>query len=439
MWIDGLIILALIALNGLFSGAEIATLSVRKTRLRELVDLGRPGARAVHALREQPERFLATVQVAITVVTAAAAAFGGDAFADRLARLVARIPALAMYAKQCGFALVVALIAYLSVVFGELVPKSLALRAAEGYALLVGGLLLGLSYVVRPVAWLLTASSNLVLRLFGNRTSFSEVRLSPDELQALVEEAAQTGALDERTSEIAARAIEFRRLAATSVMVPRSQILALPRTATQEQTLAAFQTQIHTRIPVYEGAVDNVIGYVALKDLVMQSLRSEPFTLQPFLRPPLFVPESIQAVDLLQRMQKQQGSLALIVNEQGGLQGLVTIEDLIEELVGEIIGEYERAPMAIHRDGAGSALIQGLTPVREVNRALGLKLLESSKFSTLAGLCIYLAGHIPAQGTKLTSPDGTELEIVEATPRRVRQIRLRRSSASVSPSGGGPG
>lgn len=439
MWIDGLIILALIALNGLFSGAEIATLSVRKTRLRELVDLGRPGARAVHALREQPERFLATVQVAITVVTAAAAAFGGDAFADRLARLVARIPALATYAKQCGFALVVALIAYLSVVFGELVPKSLALRAAEGYALLVGGLLLGLSYVVRPVAWLLTASSNLVLRLFGNRTSFSEVRLSPDELQALVEEAAQTGALDERTSEIAARAIEFRRLAATSVMVPRSQILALPRTATQEQTLAAFQTQIHTRIPVYEGAVDNVIGYVALKDLVMQSLRSEPFTLQPFLRPPLFVPESIQAVDLLQRMQKQQGSLALIVNEQGGLQGLVTIEDLIEELVGEIIGEYERAPMAIHRDGDGSALIQGLTPVREVNRALGLKLLESSKFSTLAGLCIYLAGHIPAQGTKLTSPDGTELEIVEATPRRVRQIRLRRSSASVSPLGGGPG
>lgn len=433
MWIDALIILALIAVNGIFSGAEIATLSVRKTRLRELLESGKRGARAVQALRDQPERFLATVQVAITVVSAAAAAFGGDVFAEKLAGVVSRVPLLAPHAKQIGFALVVAVIAYLSVVFGELVPKSLALRAAESYSLLVGGLLLGLSYVAQPVVWLLTASSNLVLRLFGDQTSFTEARHSPDELQELVEEAAKTGSLDARTSEIASRAIDFRHLTAASVMVPRDQMLALPRSATQEQTRAAFQAQIHTRIPVFEGMMDNVVGYVALKDLVMQLLRNEPFTLEPFLRPALFVPENIKATDLLQKMQMRKGSIALVVDEQGMLLGLVTIEDLIEELVGEIVGEHERTPAAIIQESDGAALVLGVTPVREVNRQLGLELPEHPSFSTLAGLCIHLAGHIPEQGATLTSPDGSVLTIVEATPRRVRQVRLRPPSKPAPP------
>jgi putative hemolysin len=429
MWTDALIILALIAVNGLFSGAEIATLSVRKTRLRELVDENKRGARAVQALRDQPERFLATVQVAITVVSAAAAAFGGDVFAEKLARLVMRVPLLAPHAKQIGFALVVAIIAYLSVVFGELVPKSLALRAAEGYSLLVGGLLLFVSYVARPIVWVLTVSSNLVLRVFGDRTSFSEARLSPDELQELVEEAAKTGSLDARTSEIASRAIEFRHLTAASVMVPRDQMLALPRAATQAQTRSAFQSQIHTRVPIYEGTQDNIVGYVALKDLVMQWLRGELFSVEPFIRPALFVPASIKASDLLQKMQQRRGSIAMVVDEQGVLLGLVTIEDLIEELVGEIVGEHERAPATIVKEPDGAALILGVAPVREVNRVLGLELPEGSSFSTLAGLCIHLAGHIPEQGATLTSPDGSVLTIVEATPRRVRQIRLRPPSA----------
>lgn len=432
MWKDALIILTLIAVNGVFSGAEIATLSVRKTRLRELRESGRRGVRAVQALRNQPERFLATVQVAITVIGAAAAAFGGEVFADKLAAVAARVPILMPHAKQIGFALVVSIITYLSVVFGELVPKSLALRAAESYSLLVGGLLLGLAYVARPVVWLLTTSSNLVLRLFGDRTSFSEARLSPDELQELVEEAAKTGTLDPRTSEIASRAIDFRHLTASAVMVPRDQILALPRAATQAETRAAFQSQIHTRVPVYEGAVDNIIGYVALKDLVLQSLRNEPFSLQPFVRPALFVPESFKATDLLQRMQQQRGSLALVVDEQGVLLGLVTIEDLLEELVGEIVSEYDRAPTTVSREADGSALVLGVTPVREVNRVLGLNLPESASFSTLAGVCIHLAGHIPQQGTRLTAPDGTILEITEASPRRVRQVRLHPPPAPVA-------
>mgnify|MGYP000275841722 CR=1 FL=1 len=269
---EAIIILALILANGLFSGAEIAIISLRKTRLRELIDEGRKRARAVLLLREQPERFLATVQVGITVVSATAAAFGGDVFAERLAAYIRHVPRLAPFAKQLGFAIVVASISYLSLVLGELVPKSLALRAAEGYSMLTAPILLGLSYIARPLVWFLTASSNLVLRLFGDKTSFTESRFSPDELQELVEEAARTGSLDQRTSEIASRALEMRNLTAASVMVPRPNIVALSRDATVEQMRSILSKGMHTRLPVYDGSPDNIVGYVALKDMILPAL-----------------------------------------------------------------------------------------------------------------------------------------------------------------------
>lgn len=426
---EALIILILILANGVFSGAEIAVISLRKTRLRELIDSGHTRARAVQALRDQPEQFLATVQTGITVIGAAAAAFGGDVFAERLSRVLTQVGFLAPYAKQLGFALVVASIAFLSLVLGELVPKSLALRAGEGYAMLTAPLLLGLSYVARPFIWLLTASSNLVLRIFGDKTSFTETRLSPDELREMVEEAAKTGALDPRASELAARAIDFRELTVASVMVPRVHIVAIPRDATTEQVQQALARHVHTRIPVYEGTLDNIVGYVATKDILLPALRGEPFVAQKFLRPVRFVPGTVRALDLLHDMQQQRGSLALVVDEQGGIHGLVTIEDLIEELVGEIFSEQDVHPSSVQLEPGGTALVQGTAAVRDVNRALKLELPESEHWHTLAGLCITLAEEIPEQGARLKCPDGTELEIVEASPRRVRSVRVHPPSA----------
>ncbi|MFO0577998.1 MAG: hemolysin family protein [Polyangia bacterium] len=421
---EALLILALILANGVFSGAEIAVISLRKTRLRELIESGHARARAVQALRDQPERFLATVQTGITVISAAAAAFGGDVFAERLARLFLRVGVLAPYAKQLGFALVVALISFLSLVLGELVPKSLALRAGEGYAMLTGPLLLGLSYVAWPFIWLLTASSNLVLRLFGDKTSFTETRLSPDELREMVEEAAKTGALDPRASELATRAIDFRELTAAAVMVPRVQIVAIPRSASAEQVQQALASHVHTRIPVYEGALDNIVGYVATKDIILPALRGEPFAVDRFLRPARFVPGTMRALDLLHEMQQQRGSIALVVDEQGGLHGLVTLEDLIEELVGEIFSEQDAQTSLLQREPGGTALVPGTTAVRDVNRALRIELPESENWHTMAGLCITLAESIPEAGARIRCPDGTELEIVEASPRRVRSVRV---------------
>jgi putative hemolysin len=190
------VVLLLIAANGVLAGAEIAVLAVRSSRLRELVARGRPGARAVQTLRDDPERFLATVQVGITVVGSAAAVFGGASVAARLTPLFAEVPSLSRYAEDAALAVVVVLVSYLSLIFGELVPKSLALRSGERYALLVARPLQRLAALTRPVVRLLTASSNLVLKPFGDATSFAESRVSPDELRQLVDEAAKTGALE---------------------------------------------------------------------------------------------------------------------------------------------------------------------------------------------------------------------------------------------------
>lgn len=430
---DALIILALIFANGLFSGAEIAIISLRKTRLRELVDAGHRRARAVLALREQPERFLATVQVGITVVGAAAAAFGGEAFAARLATAFAHIPALAPYAKPLGFAVIVAGISFLSLVLGELVPKSLALRTAEGYSMLAAPLLLGLSYVARPLVWLLTASSNLVLRLFGDKTSFTESRFSPDEIQEIVEEAARTGSLDARTSEIASRALELRNLTAAAVMVPQPSMVVLSRDASAEQIIKVLGRKMHTRLPVFGTSPDNIVGYVSTKDLLLPALHRDPVNIDKLLRPIQFVPAATKAVNLLQVMQNRRSSMVIVVNEQGGAIGLVTIEDLLEELVGEIFSEYDPQSDFIRREPGGTFLVPATTPVRDINRALGLALPEGDEWISIAGLCLALAGMIPETGARLRTDNGTLLEVTAASPRRVRIVRIHPPPSSPAP------
>ncbi len=251
--VEIVIVLLLTLLNGVFSAAEIAVLSVRKTRLAELVAEGSRGARATQWLREQPERFLATVQIGITVLSTTAAAFGGDSLADDLAAWMApRAPWLGGGAHRLALVLVISLLSYLSIVLGELVPKSLALRNAERLALLLSPLLQGISSVARPLVWLFTASSNALLRLFGDHTSFVEARLSAEELQELVEEAGRTGSLDPGASEIASRAIDFRELTAFDVMVPRESIVSVSRAADlRRSSRTCSRRRRFARLPVY--------------------------------------------------------------------------------------------------------------------------------------------------------------------------------------------
>jgi len=426
MLVELLVVVALILANGVFAGAEIAVLALRKGRVRELAEGGGRFGLALKRLRDDPERFLSTVQIGITVVGASAAAFGGRTFAEDLEPIVARVPGLAPHASEVAFALVVALVSYLSIVLGELVPKSLALRMAERYARWVVGPILFLSVLVRPAVWVLTASSNVVLRAFGDRTSFAESKLSVEELRGILDEASEGGAVTEEAGEIASRALKLGELTAADVMLHRRFVVGLPVDADESEVRRVMLESGHRRTPVYRGTLDDVLGYVSWRDVLQRLWTGGSLDLSEMLRPAHFVPEATLAPELLETMRSRRLALSVVVDEHGGTAGIVTLEDLLEELVGEIVSEHDSAPtepVALQPDG--SALVPGTVSIWQVNHALDLDLPEPKAWTTVAGLCIELAGgRIPRSGERLSAPDGTVIEVREATERRVRAVRV---------------
>ena len=420
-----LITFLLILLNGVFAGAEMSIVSLRPSRVRHLVEQRRPGATAVLALQEDPETFLATVQIGITVVGATAAAFSGASIAVRLSPLFARLGLSPDTAHEIALATVVAAVSYLSLVFGELVPKSLALRSGEVYALLVARPLRTLASLMRPLVWFLTKSSNLVLRPFGDATSFTEARVSAEELRQMVDQAAKTGELESGSGEMASRAIEFGSLTAGDVMVPRNHVVAIPKSASPEEVRRLLLEHGHTRMPVYEGSLDNIVGYVTTTDVLALLLERDLLVIEDIIRPPLFVPETAKATRVLHDLRSQRLWMAVVVDEHGGVAGLLTVEDLIEEVVGELFSEREKPPELIHQEADGAALVRGDLPIREANRDLSLDLPEGDGWSTVAGLAVSLAGGIPRVGARINVGD-VEMEVVEASPRAVRRVRIRK-------------
>lgn len=411
--------------HGALAGAEIAIVTVRKTRIDELVSEGRGGAKALKRLRDDPENMFATAQTGISSIAAAAGAFGGVSLAKDLEPSLALLPYLGGSAPQLAFVLVVGFIAYLSLVVGELVPKSLALRSDERYALLIARPLLAASFVARPIVWFLTVSSNIVLRLFGDRTTFMESRLSPGEIQQLVDEATEAGSVDPAAGEIASRAIDFAGLLASHVMVPRHKVVGIPRSGTPEEIKRIVIEHGKTRLPVYEERIDDVVGYVTVRDLITLFLEQNLLVLEDTIRPAFKVQEDMRAVDLLAEMRKRRVQLAIVVDETGTMSGIITIEDLVEELVGEIASEHEALePSPIQREASGAFLVRGDVPLRDLNREADLALPEADTWSTVAGLCLELAGRIPKAGESFASPDGTALEIVAASPRQVKRVRV---------------
>lgn len=418
-----LVVIALVLANGLFAGAEIAILSVRKTRVQERANQGHRGARAVQTLRDEPERFLATVQIGITVVGSAAAVYGGSNIARDLTPILERA-GLGAYAHDVALASVITSISILSLVLGELVPKSLALRHPDGYAFLVSRPLLGLASIARPFVWFLTAASNLVLRMFGDRTSFTEARMSRDELQQLVEEAANSGSVDTKTSEIASRALDLVDLQVSEVMVRREEIVAIDTRASTEEVQRVILEQGHSRMPVYDGTLDHLIGYVIARDLLAVLWERGRVVIDDIVRPLHGFPLSARINVVLREMQSRRVQIAAVVDEHGGTAGIVTIEDLVEELIGDVIDEDEAPDQTVHTESATSATVAGWVPIRTVNRALGTALPIAREHTTMAGLCMALALAVPPAGTRLHAPDGTTIDVLDASPKRVRMVRV---------------
>jgi putative hemolysin len=279
--------------------------------------------------------------------------------------------------------------------------------------------------VARPLVVALTWTSNLVLKPLGDVTSFTESRVSADELRSIVDEAAQAGTVDAGSGEIASRALELGTLTAADVMVPRSLIRAIPVSAPPDEVRRTLLEQGHARMPVYRGTLDDVVGYVTAMDVLALQWERDLVVLDDIVRPPVFVPKSASAVSVLRQLREKRLWLAVVVDEHGGVAGLVTLEDLLEELVGELFTEREAPEPAIRKEPDGAFLVRASMPVREVNRELGLALPEGEGWSTLAGLAIALAGGIPRIGARLVASGGATLEVVEATARLVRTVRLR--------------
>jgi putative hemolysin len=283
-----------------------------------------------------------------------------------------------------------------------------------------------------------------VLSIFGDRTTFTETRVSPEELQVLVDEAARAGTVHPHAGEIASRAIDFGRLRAADVMVPRSQVVAVQKSISGEDLRHLLLEAGHWRIPVYGESLDDIVGYLAAKDLLALAWERQLIIVADLIRPAYFVPGTMDAPDLLKEMQHRRTHLAIVVDEQGGFAGIVTMEDLVEELVGEIFSEQStNVPDPIRVEPDGSAVVSGLVAIRDVNRALDVELPESPQWATIAGLALALAERIPQAGERLEVGNGVALEVLDASVRRVRSMRVipprsRPERAGATP-GGAPG
>lgn len=425
--IELLVILVLILANGVFAAAEIAIVSARKGRLEQQAQAGQQGATAALALAEQPNHFLSTVQVGITVIGTCAAAVGGASLADALARLLTTIPALASHAQSVALSLVVALISYLSLILGELVPKRLALQNAEGIAIRLAPMMRLLARLVGPVVSFLTASTELVLRLLG-RHDVAETPVTEDDVLALVREGAAEGTLDATEQDLIANVFTFTDRSVRSLMQPRTQMVAVEIATPLPIVLQIVTESGYSRLPVYAETLDRIAGILFAKDLLHAWGQAESITMGSLLREPVYLLESQRAVVAFQQLKQCRCGLAVVLDEYGQVAGLITMEDFIEELVGDIHDEYDQPDTAVVQREDGSYLVDGLLPFVELQERLALPdvgdTVREQDFETVAGLLLVLLGRIPTVGDTVHWADYI-LEVVDMDGQRIDKILLR--------------
>jgi putative hemolysin len=423
-----LVIVILVLLNAVFVAAEIALVTVRRTRIDQLAEEGKRGAVRVRSLIAQPGRFLAVIQLGITFVGFLAAAFAGVSLTVQLEGALREIPAIAPYAGAIALLVVTALLSFVTIVFGELVPKTLALAHPERYALLLSGLVEVMGRVLRPIVWALTQVTNGVNRLLGVR-DVDQNQISTEELKLLVERGGEQGILEAEEEQMINSIIELGSRRAHEVMVPRIAIVALAASATLEEAIDKVVDEGHSRIPVYEESIDEVVGILYAKDLlpILKASSGPRPALRSLLRTPVFVPESMTIDDLLHEFQRRKVHIAIILDEYGGTAGLVTIEDLLEEIVGEIQDEYDTEEPMIVRLSEDEARIDGRADVDDLaelfDTELGLD--DEDEYDTVGGLIYHRIGGVPSPGD-VVEVDGLQLTVETTDGRRVGKVLVVR-------------
>ncbi|MCE2850221.1 MAG: hemolysin family protein [Roseiflexaceae bacterium] len=422
------LIVALILANGIFAGTELAMVSARRGRLQQKADDGSQGATAALALQDDPNRLLSTVQVGITVISTLTGVFGGAKIAETLIPLISVIPYVASYADTVALALVVLIISYLSLVLGELVPKRLALQHAEWIAVRMAVPMTLMAKLSRPLVWLLTLSTELLLKLAGQRNTNNSA-VTEDDIRQLVREGTQSGAVEHHEREIIEGVFGLGERTVRQVMTPRTDVYALEANATIGETVDAMLESGYSRAPVYEKDLDHVVGVVHARD-VLRLVRSGDLTapVKQAMRTPWFIPEQSRAATLLGLFKKNQQHLAIVVGELGTVEGIITLEDIMEEIVGDIADEYDDAasPTIVRRED-GSYLVDGTTPIDDVveRTELAVRDGESARFDTVAGYALMLLGRIPQSGD-IAEADGWRIEVVDMDGLRIDKVLISR-------------
>jgi putative hemolysin len=426
---DIVVIVVLVLLNAVFVAAEIALVTVRRTRVEQLIEEGRRGARRVRELASQPSRFLAVIQLGITFIGFLAAAFAGQSMTVGIRALLESVPAIAPYAGLLALIIITALLSFFTIVFGELVPKTLALANPERYALALAGLVDVVGRVLRPIVWALEKVTDGVNRLLGVRDVDRDA-ISTEELKLLVERGGEQGILEAEEEQMIHAVIELGERRVHEVMVPRIAIAALPATAGLTEAIDRIVEQGHSRVPVYEETVDEIVGILYAKDLLpFLKNGSQPVpSLRTLLRTPVFVPESMSIDDLLHELQRRKVHIAIVLDEYGGTAGLVTIEDLLEEIVGEIQDEYDvdEEPMIVKLSD-DKARVDGRAAVDDLEELFdtSLGLVDEDEYDTVGGLIYHRVGGVPNPGDEI-DVDGLHLTVETTDGRRVGKVLVVR-------------
>jgi putative hemolysin len=419
---------ALILLNAFFAGAEIAVISARKARIRPRALAGDRRAQALLRLKADPDRFLATVQIGVTLVGTLASAVGGVAAVERIEPLVAALPLSWMreVAEPIAVGLVVLAIAFLSLVIGELVPKSLAVRHAETMALRAAVPVEQLARLARVAVAALTAATRGVLRLFGQRLEAHSPFHNLEDIRAILDEAGAQGVLD---GDVVKGALAFQDYEARLLMTPRSRIVGLPRGSSIEEALRIVGESGYSRFPVYRGDLDTIEGVVYARDLYEAQRRSLRGDISSVVRPAFMVPTSKKARELLAEMRREHRHMALVVNEHGTVAGLVTLEDVLEAIVGDIKDEHDEPHFEVRRLGEDVLEVDGGVAVKELNARYALELPEGGHYVTAAGLLLERLGALPRGGEQVEVPPYL-LTASAVTGRRITRIRIERVGAA---------
>jgi putative hemolysin len=431
---DILIILVLILINGFFVAAEIAFVSVRRTRLDELAEAGDRGAKRAQVLMRDPGRFLAVIQVAITFLGALASAVAAVSIVTVVSEPLRQITFLADYADTIALLFVTSIVAIVSIVLGELIPKGLALGNPDRIALSVSGPITIFAKIVSPLVAVLVALTKLISKPFGiDPTRTPE--LSAAEIRLIVEQGSQQGVLEAEEEQMISAVMSLSDSKLHEVMVPRIDIAAIDQEASFDDAVTLVLTEGHSRTPLYKESVDHIVGILYAKDLLRIIAAGGPRPrLRDIMRPALFVPESQAVDDLLNELQRRRVHMAIVLDEYGGTAGLVTIEDLLEEIVGEIQDEFdEEEPMkVIVRDG--EAILDGRADIDEMGELVdpALELEDDEEYDTVGGFVYHRIGRVPVVGDTV-AVDPFKITVIKVIGRRVGKVRVTWDAGAQKP------